>query len=59
MTDTVTTQNGVLVSAHIGPVHLDRTPKGVQVTLVAAVNPTAHLNPEQVRHLSQALALAT
>ena len=59
MTDTVTTHKGALVAAHIGPVHLDRTPAGVQVTLVGAVNPTAHLTSEQARHLSQALALAS
>lgn len=57
MSDTLTTHQGELVSAHIGPVHLDRTSDGgVQVTLVGAVNPTAPLTPTQVRRLTHALS---
>jgi hypothetical protein len=55
MTDTLTTHDGELVTAHVGPIHLDRTDRGVEVTLVGAVNPTALLTPAQVRRLHQVL----
>jgi len=55
MMDTLTTRNGELVSAHIGPLHLDRTSQGVEMTLVGAVNPSAVLTDEQVRRLRQVL----
>lgn len=54
--DTLTTHEGHLVSAHVGPVHLDRTDRGVELTLVAAVTPTATLTPEQARRLARALS---
>ena len=55
MTDTLTTRNGELVSAHIGPVHLDRTARGVEMTLVGAVTPSATLTDEQAKRLRTAL----
>lgn len=55
MTDTLTTHAGELVSAHIGPIHLDRTERGLEMTIVAAVTPHAVLTPEQARRLGTAL----
>lgn len=56
--DTLTTHDGHLVTAHVGGIHLDRTERGVELTLVAAVNPTTLLTPEQARRLAHALSTA-
>lgn len=55
MTDTLTTHKGELVTAHIGPIHLDNTPDGVEVTLVGSVSPTAKITKHQAAALAQAL----
>jgi hypothetical protein len=55
MADTLTTHHGELVTAHVGPIHLDRTEHGVEVTLVGAITPTALLTPAQVRRLHHVL----
>lgn len=59
MTDTLTTHAGELIAAHVGPVHLDRTDRGIEVTLVGAVTPTTTLTVEQARRLARALSTAT
>lgn len=58
MTDTYTTHHGELVTAHVGPIHLDRTDRGVEVTLVGAVTPSTIITPRQARALAQALSTA-
>jgi hypothetical protein len=58
MNDSLVTHHGGLVAAHVGPVHIERTERGVEVTLVGAVNPTATLSPAEARRLAIALGTA-
>jgi hypothetical protein len=58
MNDNLITHHGELVAGHVGPFHVERTPSGVQVTLVGAVNPTATISPAEARRLGMVLATA-
>lgn len=59
MTDSMVTKDGQFVQAHVGPVHLERSAAGVDLSLVAAVTPNASLTRAQARSLSIALAVAS
>lgn len=54
MTDSITTAAGRFVQAHVGPVHLGTSDRGVEMTL-ATVTPHATLTREQARNLGTAL----
>lgn len=54
MTDSITTAGGQFIHAHVGPVHVGKSNRGVELTL-ATVTPHTTLTRDQARNLGTAL----
>jgi hypothetical protein len=54
VTDSITRSQGQFVQAHVGPAHVEKSARGIEVTL-ATVTPHATLTREQARNLGTAL----